>query len=171
MLRPGRHQQAEAIVNSLRSKAAKQPGPALKKTKKAIRKQAKSHSSPENHSESSFRIARHKNGTQSRVFIKILQTPPHTPMTKVEGHTVAATIKNVISRLLKPRLVTENTLTELRISEGKIYLESPADHSQSENCQPQKNNSTSSMCTDFSSALDKSILERIKNRFKIEYLY
>ena len=171
MLRPGRHQQAEAIVNSLRSKPARAALQLPKKARKGIRKASKPHSPAELDSDGSFRIARHKNGTQSRVFIRVLQTPPRSPRPEVEGHAVAATIKSVISRLLKPRLVTENLLEELRVANGKISLDPPGGESAAERSEQKVQSGDSSARTDSSMRFDRAKLDRIKIRFNIEYLY
>lgn len=170
MLRPGRHQQAEAIVNSLRSKAAKSGALSLKKSKRAIKKAARSHTSHESNSSGSFRVARHSNGTQSRVFIKILESPPQSLRGEVEGHEVAATVKNVLKRLLKPRLVTENTLARLDVVDGRIQL-GGLGHSDLQAAGQAAHGSTSTAPGDVFGLLDRAALEKIKSKFSIQYLY
>ena len=166
MLRPGRHQQAEAIIDSLRLKGARGLPPPAKRVRRAVKKSTRAESSRDDGSELSFRVAQHKNGSKSRVFFRVLESPPRSPRKEIEGHEAAATVKNVLKRLLGPRLVCENALESLQFSDGKISLSA----TESQNALKGEG-SVSSVGTDASAVLDRTMFERIKRRFNIEYLY
>ena len=164
--RPERNKQAEMIVNALRQKHSRTNFHSSKRIKKMKRRQGRQEPSSPALSDSSFLLMRTPSGQQKKVAFRIIQDPPEIP--KVNFNLV---LNNALRKFLDSRLVTENFYSVVQNDRENNSILLRNTENREDYFELQKGSSPSSVSGETSMGVDQEVVQDLKNKYRIEYLF